>query len=81
MVTSSFITQAMEDIFSGKDYVYEVIQSDSVTTLKAKFNGGYVVRFICRPGNSIRSTLLAVLDDKIGDQRQRSVAATFFAEV
>ncbi|CAM9742728.1 unnamed protein product [Ectocarpus sp. 12 AP-2014] len=81
-ITSSFVTQAMEDIFKGRDYVYEVMQSDSsVTTLKAKFTGGYTVRFMCKPGNNIRSTMLAVLDDKVGDERQRSVVATYFAQV
>lgn len=81
MITWPFVTQAMEDIFSGKEYVFEVIQSDSLTKLKAPFTGGYTVWFTCKPGNNIRSSLVAVLDDKIGDQRQRSVVATYFAQV
>lgn len=81
MVTSSFVAQAMEDIFSSREYVYEVAQSDSVTTLKAKFTEGYTVRVICKPGNNIRTTLLAILNDKVGDERQRSVVATYLAKV
>lgn len=71
----------MERVMKRKDIVYESRQSGSTSMLLARFEGGYTIWFQCSPENDIRATLSGLLDDKIEDEQQRSVAAKCLAKV
>lgn len=71
----------MEAILLSEEYVYESQEIDNMTLLKARFDERYTITFSSMQENSIRSTLRAILHDKIESQRQRSVAATYIAKV
>lgn len=73
--------QATEEIFSAKEYVYEVFNNDSVFTLRADFAAGFVVRFTCSSENHLRTTLRANFKDKVEVVSRRSVASIYFAKV
>eukprot|EP00903_Cladosiphon_okamuranus_P006447 g6307.t1 len=81
MATAPFLTRAMEEIFSDKGYNYEVNNNDSVSSLKAGFTGGFVVRFTCAPEKHLRATLSAHFKDKVEVVSRRSVASMYFAKV
>eukprot|EP00903_Cladosiphon_okamuranus_P006449 g6309.t1 len=79
--TAPFLMQAMEDIFTEREYVYEVFNNDDDFTLKAGFKGGYIVRFTSSPENHLRTTLRANFEDKVEVVSRRSVASMYFAKV
>lgn len=81
MVTAVQAVELLEKYLREKDHVFTSDRSGSDASITLPFDGGFAIKFTSSQENNIRTTMFAVLEDKIGDIQQRDVAAKYFAKV